>query len=565
MPKAIGDIMRLVEEIAQENGFKILEFTKSVDEIALKETGIPETIEAAYVEKDGIVYLLKKSGTMERIGTKEYWEKIMKYKPSEKYHVAKINTNIEHGRDLVSCGLCKQHKNTTALLNIVVTNRCDLRCWYCFFYEEKSGFVYEPSIDEIREGLEVARNFNGYVPPVQITGGEPTMRHDLAEMIKMMREMGSAHVQLNTNSVSLGIDYFENPKEAISRVNKWVEAGLKTIYTSFDGMRADSKSNSKNHYETPFALEAYYRGGIKSVVLVPTVSQLNLKEMPEVARFAMRNYGKGIRGVNFQPISLVGYIKKGDRDKLRVVQSDIVDEMRKAFNFGMEAWYPVPTVAALADIIGREPHVHFYNNEKCGIATYVYADREHNNLIPITEFVDVDRFIGEISEIQSSILKKALFGAKLVPDAIKYGSMRKALAEKLKEYIIQDELPSGDKLSEILEAVIERGDYRALGRFHHCFLFLGMMHFQDYYNYDVNRVQRCSIHYLAGNRLIPFCTYNVFPNIHRDRFLADNRLTGEKAEKLMQESIKAKERVEKFLDRKDEIVSSEVYREIYGK
>ncbi len=556
--------MKTLEEIAQESGFKILEFTKSVDEAALKETGIPETIDAAYVEKDGVVYLLKKSGTMERIGTKEYWEKIMKFKPSEKYHVAKINTDIEHGKDLVSCGLCKQHKNTTALLNVVVTNRCDLRCWYCFFYEEKAGFVYEPMLEEIREGLEAAKRFNGYVPPIQITGGEPSLRKDLSEMIKMMRDMGSAHVQLNTNSISLAIDYFENPEETIKRVNRWVEAGLKTIYTSFDGMRPEANSNAKNHYEMPFALEAYHRGGIKSVVLVPTVSQLNLKETPEIARFAMRNYAIGIRGVNFQPISLVGHIKKGDRDKLRVVQSDIVEEMRKAFNFGMEAWYPVPTVAALADIIGKEPHVHFYNNEKCGIATYAYADREHDRLIPITEFVDVDKFIGDISQIQSSALKKALFGAKLVPDAIKYGSMRRALAEKLKEYIIQDELPSGDKLSEILEDVIEKGDYRALGKFHHQFLFLGMMHFQDYYNYDVNRVQRCSIHYLAGNRLIPFCTYNVFPNIHRDRYLSKHKVTGERAEKLVKKSMEAKERVEKFRERKDEIVSSETYRKIYG-
>ena len=142
--------------------------------------------------------------------------------------------------------------------------------------------------------------------------------------------------------------------------------------------------------------------------------------------------------------------------------------------------------------------------------------------------------------------------------------MRKALAEKLKEYIIQDELPSGDKLSEILEDVIEKGDYRALGKFHHQFLFLGMMHFQDYYNYDVNRVQRCSIHYLAGNRLIPFCTYNVFPNIHRDRYLSKHKVTGERAEKLVKKSMEAKERVEKFRERKDEIVSSETYRKIYG-
>ncbi|MEM4188338.1 MAG: hypothetical protein QXN56_04165, partial [Candidatus Hadarchaeum sp.] len=32
------------------------------------------------------------------------------------------------------CGLCKMHMSHTALANIVLTNRCDLSCWYCFFY-----------------------------------------------------------------------------------------------------------------------------------------------------------------------------------------------------------------------------------------------------------------------------------------------------------------------------------------------------------------------------------------------------------------------------------------------
>jgi len=553
--------MRLVE-IARENGFNILETTKSVDEISLQKDGIPRIINAAYVEKNGTIYLAKENGTIERIGSKEYWEKIMKYKPTEE-QVAKINTNIPHEKDLISCGLCKLHKNSTALLNVVVTNRCDLRCWYCFFFEEKAGFVYEPTLEEIENGMKVAKEFNGYMPPVQITGGEPALREDIAEIIRMARQLGTTHVQLNTNSISLGIEYFEYPEKAIQKVRKWVEAGLKTVYTSFDGLKPQPESNPKNHYETPFALEAYIKGGIKSIVLVPTVSQLNLKETPDIVKFVMHNTGRGLRGVNFQPISLVGYIKKGDREKLRVVQSDIVMEMKKVFGFGMEAWYPVPTVASLADIIGKDPHVHFYNSEKCGIATYVYVDREKNRLIPITEFVDVDNFIKDVSELQSSMLKKALFGAKLIPDAIKYGGMKKALAKKLATYIIQDELPTGERLSQILEDVIEKGDYRSLGKFHHRFLFLGMMHFQDYYNYDINRVQRCSIHYIAGSKIIPFCTYNVFPHIHRDKFLEQHKVTGKRAEILMEASKKAKERVEKFRERKDEIIASPIYKDVY--
>ena len=47
-----------------------------------------------------------------------------------------------------------------------------------------------------------------------------------------------------------------------------------------------------------------------------------------------------------------------------------------------------------------------------------------------------------------------------------------------------------------------------------------MMHFMDLYNYDVQRVQHCGIHYLnPDGRIIPFCTYNVLSDMYRDDIL----------------------------------------------
>jgi hypothetical protein len=39
------------------------------------------------------------------------------------------------------------------------------------------------------------------------------------------------------------------------------------------------------------------------------------------------------------------------------------------------------------------------------------------------------------------------------------------------------------------------------------------MAFMDSYNFDVNRVRRCVVHYITPDKkIIPFCAYN---NIHR--------------------------------------------------
>ena len=49
-------------------------------------------------------------------------------------------------------------------------------------------------------------------------------------------------------------------------------------------------------------------------------------------------------------------------------------------------------------------------------------------------------------------------------------------------------------------------------------MFLGMMHFQDEYNYDIHRVEKCDISYaMPDGEILPFCTFNVFPEIYRDK------------------------------------------------
>ena len=90
-----------------------------------------------------------------------------------------------------NCGLCSNHLSHTGLSNIIITNRCDLTCWYCFFYVKKGlegAYVYEPTMDQIRE---MARTLKSERPvpgnSVQITGGEPTIRDDLPEIIRIMQ------------------------------------------------------------------------------------------------------------------------------------------------------------------------------------------------------------------------------------------------------------------------------------------------------------------------------------------------------------------------------------------
>ena len=519
---------------------------------------------ATYVldEDTGTVYLKKENGTIERVGSYAYWKRIKQF-PAELE--TRVETPLQHFENFCqNCGLCDAHKNTTALLNIVVTNMCNLRCWYCFFYSEIAGYVYYPTLEEIRKMFELAKKVNGYMPPVQITGGEPTMRDDLPQIIKIAKDLGSPHVQLNTNSVKIGMAYYENPEKAADMVREMKDAGLNTIYTSFDGI--DPRINFKNHYEIPFAIRAYYDGGARSIVLVPTVFQGNLKEVPKILGFAVQNYQWGIKGVNYQPISLVGMIKKGEREKLRTTQSDVVEALAPWGLDNFDYWYPIPAVQFLADLMTPvEKNVHFYNNEKCGIATYVVVDSEENKVYPITKYIDVDAFLKEVEQFYKSWLKKVQVGINaLIKRYVLRKSEREIIIEKLDDYIKKRKLPNGVDIKEVIAEAIETGDYGALAKFHEGTLFIGMMHFMDPYNYDTARVQRCDIHYVGPSGIYPFCTYNVWSDKYRDAILKTFRVKDKEKEKAFMDYEKAEaKKVVEFRKKKDEIVEHPIYKEAY--
>ncbi len=71
---------------------------------------------------------------------------------------------------------------------------------------------------------------------------------------------------------------------------------------------------------------------------------------------------------------------------------------------------------------------------------------------------------------------------------------------------------------KLLTGILTKHDFDSMAELQMKTLFLGMMHFQDEYNYDIKRVEKCEVHYtLPDGRVIPFCTFNVIPELYRDK------------------------------------------------
>jgi uncharacterized radical SAM superfamily Fe-S cluster-containing enzyme len=456
-------------------------------------------------ERDGKVFIKKKCprhGSFEDL----YWGSYEMYNRAKKF--ARDGRGIKNptvkGRIKCpfDCGLCSEHKSHTALANIAVTNRCDLRCWYCFFFAQKMGYVYEPTKEQIREMVKNLRSEKP-VPcnAVQLTGGEPCLREDLTDIIKIIKDGGIDHVQVNTDGIRLSQD-----PDLAKRIR---QAGVNTIYLSFDGVTA--KTNPKNHYEALSAIENCRKADM-GIVLVPTVIRtVNDHELGDILRFGFGNMDV-IRGVNFQPVSLVGRMPRKARDKYRITIPDAIQRIEEQTNGEIckDDFYPVPSIISVSrfiEAITKKAEYEMSSHFACGMATYVFKDGK--KIIPITRFVDVEGLMEYLDEKSYEIMS----------GKSKYWVGMKFLY-KLRSFIDKEKQPEGIDIASIIYKAILRHDYRALGVFHHKSLLIGMMHFQDLYNYDIERVKRCCIHYATPDKkmpIVPFCTFNVMPRLYRDK------------------------------------------------
>lgn len=114
-------------------------------------------------------------------------------------------------------------------LRISVTDRCNFRCVYCMPLQ---GLEWIPN-DDILTADEIERTARELVSlglrKIRLTGGEPTLRRDLLDIIRRLRAIdGVADIALSTNGVRL---------PAMARALR--DAGLDRVNMSVDSLRAD--------------------------------------------------------------------------------------------------------------------------------------------------------------------------------------------------------------------------------------------------------------------------------------------------------------------------------------
>jgi cyclic pyranopterin phosphate synthase len=201
-------------------------------------------------------------------------------------------------------------------LRLSVTDRCNLRCVYCMPAEPV--WMAKPELlrfEELERLARVAVSLG--IVEFRVTGGEPTARRDLPDLIRRLAGLpGVEDLALTTNGILL---------RKLARPLR--EAGLKRLNVSLDTLRGERfvhLARRDGFRETLEGLEAADAAGFRPIKINMVVLRgVNDDEVVDFAE-AARSRPWQIRFIEFMPLDGDG---RWDRSQV-VPAAEILDRIR---------------------------------------------------------------------------------------------------------------------------------------------------------------------------------------------------------------------------------------------
>jgi uncharacterized radical SAM superfamily Fe-S cluster-containing enzyme len=219
------------------------------------------------------------------------------------------------------CGLCADHEQMPCSVLLEVTDRCNLHCAFCFA-DAGSRKAKDPTLEKIAWLLERAMAAAGSCN-LQLSGGEPTLRDDLPEIVDIARRIGYSFIQLNTNGIRLAAD-----EDFAKRLQA---AGLSSVFLQFDGVDDQIYRTLRGKSLLDQKLQAIKHSGEAGlgVVLVPTlVKGVNTDAIGGIVRRAL-SLSPTVRGVHFQPVSYFGRHPESSGDDKRFTLPELMRSLEE--------------------------------------------------------------------------------------------------------------------------------------------------------------------------------------------------------------------------------------------
>ena len=276
--------------------------------------------------------------------------------------------------------------NTLPVLSeIALTYRCNLSCRFCYASCgcQKNSDYREMSTEDIRQVLRIIKNEAG-VPSVSFTGGEPTLRDDLPEIIRFAKSLG-----MWTNLISNGLLITDKMAGSLK------EAGLDSAQISIEAGE-ESLHDAIVRRKGAFSLStSALRNLMDEKIRVhtnTTISGLNRDHLEGVLHY--------VRSIGLDKLSMNLLMPAGaaqeNLDEILVTYSEIGDIVcridRLSRDMGLEFMWYSPTPICIFN-----PITHGLGNKGCAACDGLLSIAPDGNILPCSSY---PRPMGSILEHQ---------------------------------------------------------------------------------------------------------------------------------------------------------------------
>jgi hypothetical protein len=450
-------------------------------------------IKATRVPRGDEVFLVKECGDHGSFST-VIWRGVPSMaewrRPKDPVHPDLCYGRVERGCPF-DCGLCEAHDQLPCSVLLEVTDRCNLHCAVCFA-DSGRGEGEDPPLTDISWLLERAMAAAGPCN-LQLSGGEPTLRDDLPEIVEVARRVGYSFIQVNTNGLRLAAD--------IGYGRRLRAAGLSSVFLQFDGVDDEIHRTLRGRALLDLKLRAVRNCGEAGlgVVLVPTlVRGVNTDSIGAIVRQALQ-LAPFVRGIHFQPVSYFGRFPAQSGDKSRFT----LPELMRCLEEQTEGLVKVTDFSPPGC---EHAHCSFH-------ATYMQS--AEGGLRPIgagmrDSCCSADIGAGGVRKTVETVSRRWR-----LPSAAPNFSRSPLSAQTP---CCSGGSPAATRVEGLLDLDLFLQEVAA-GSFT-----ISAMAFQDADNLDLERLRGCCISVVsADGRLVPFCAYNLTSSGGRRLYRRPNR------------------------------------------
>jgi cyclic pyranopterin phosphate synthase len=203
-------------------------------------------------------------------------------------------------------------------LRISITEHCNLRCTYCM-PEEGIALTPKPHLMTADEIIEIAKTFVQFgVKKIRLTGGEPLVRKDAADIILRLGKLG-VNLTITTNGI-LVPNFIETFKEA----------GIKTVNISIDSLIKEkfNQITRRNYFDSVMQnIDLLLQEGFQVKLNMVLIQGFNDNEIIDFINLTQHKNIQ-VRFIEFMPFSG----NQWDKSKL-VTYAQVLETVQSNYDF----------------------------------------------------------------------------------------------------------------------------------------------------------------------------------------------------------------------------------------